>query len=87
MSTNQDETEYRQFQVDLLNSRFKGTHTEAQMVDRLMKLCEKKNRFALEGLANAKLVCTPDSRMANSVWDKGAIYRMQSIASDPLQHP
>lgn len=86
MSMDQEEKAYRQFQVDLLNSRFKGTHTEAEMIERLMVLCAARNRFALQGLANAKLACPPDSRMANSVWANGEIYKMQSITSDTLQH-
>lgn len=30
--------EYQQFRVDLLNSKFKGTHSEQQMIERLVDL-------------------------------------------------
>ena len=87
MSDQEEKRVYLQFQTDLLQSKFKGTHTEAQMVERLVLLCENKNKYALRGLATAKLVCSPDSRMGNSIWEKGAIYRMEGIAADPLKFP
>ena len=79
--------EYNQFRVDLLNSKFKGVHTEAQMVERIIELCQKKNRYALQALGAAKLTCTPDSRMKNSVWEKGAIYAMADIATPSQTGP
>jgi hypothetical protein len=76
--------EYRQFQVDLLNSKFKGAHTEKEMIERLILLCQKRNRHALRGIAEAKLCYAPDSRMSNSIWEKGAIYSLTDIA-EPTQ--
>ena len=76
--------EYNQFRVDLLNSKFKGTHTEAQMIERLIQLCQQKNKFALHAISEARLTLAPDARMQNSVWATGAIYGLADIAN-PLQ--
>jgi hypothetical protein len=87
MEISKYEKEYRQFQVDLLNSKFKGTHTEREMVERLIKLCDAKNPFALRGLEATKLVCAPDSRMKNSIWDSGAIYHMAAVETPEQTGP
>lgn len=57
------------------------------MIERLVKLCQNHNRFALKGLADAKLTYAPDSRMANSVYSKGAIYSMSNVASPSQSGP
>ena len=83
-STDEDTIEYRTFQVDLLNAKFKGTHTEREMVERLITLCAKQNRHALRALNETKMVLSPDSRMNNSIWASGAIYTLTDISSPPL---
>lgn len=80
MGINREKAEYHQFHVDLLNSKFKGTHTERQMIERLIELYQNGNRYALRALADAKLVNTPDSRMRNSIWQIGAIYSVADVA-------
>jgi len=85
-STDEETIEYRTFQVDLLNSKFKGTYTEREMLERLASLCAKRNRHALRALEDAKLVLSPESRMGNSIWASGAIYTLSDIASPPLSH-
>lgn len=80
-------TEYNQFRVDLLNSKFKGTHTERQMVERLIELYERKNIYALRALEAAKLELAPDSRMANSIWENGAIYQLSDVANPEQTGP
>jgi hypothetical protein len=87
MNDDSEAKEYPQFKVDLLNSKFKGTHTETQMIERLIQLCQKKNRYALRGVAEAKLTYAPDSRMSNSVWKNGAIYAMCNVASPSQTGP
>lgn len=87
MEMSELEIEYRQFQVDLLNSKFKGTHSEREMVERLIKLCEANNPFALRGLQSAKLVYAPDSRMKNSIWETGAIYQMAAVETPEQTGP
>ncbi len=81
MNAEDEAKEYAQFRVDLLNSKFKGTHTERQMVERLIDLCQrKKNRYALCAVADAKLTYAPDARMSNSIWETGAIYHIENVA-------
>lgn len=87
MSEDDEAMEYQQFRVDLLNSKFKGTHSEQQMIERLIQLCQKRNRYALRGLENAKLTYAPDSRMVNSIWQSGAIYAMTNVASPSQTGP
>lgn len=87
MTEDDEAKEYQQFRVDLLNSKFKDSHSEQQMIERLMELCRTKNRFALRGLAEAKLAYAPDSRMANSIWESGAIYSMINVASPSQTGP
>lgn len=82
-----DLQEYQNFYVDLLNSKFKGTHTEAQMVERLVELCKKKNTYALRAVRNAKLIYAPDSRMSNSIWTTGAIYQLGNAAAPEQTGP
>lgn len=45
-----DRAEYRQFQVDMLNAKHKGTHTEEQIVDRLIELFLNGNLYAKRAL-------------------------------------
>ena len=87
MTTDDEDREYRQFQVDLLNSKFKGTHTETEMIERLIELYRKGNRHARRGLENAKLILAPDSRASNSIWKTGAIYDMVDVASPTQSGP
>ena len=87
MSEDTEAREYLQFQADLLTSKFKGTHTEMEMTDRLIELYQKGNRYAKRGLEAAKLTYVPDSRMANSVWGNGAIYNMIDAGSPPQTGP
>jgi hypothetical protein len=87
MTTDPDLHEYQQFYVELLNSKFKGSHTEAQMVERLIGLCQRKNKYALRALESAKLSCAPDSRMSNSIWASGAIYGMVNVAAPSQTGP
>jgi hypothetical protein len=87
MSNDDEAREYQQFRVDLLRSKFKGSHTESQMVERLIQLCQKGNKYALRGLADAKLAYAPDSRMANSIWESGAIYKMADVSSPSQTGP
>ena len=87
MTPDDEDREYREFQVDLLNSKFKGTHTETEMIERLVALYRKGNRHARRGLQNAKLTLAPDSRASNSVWKEGAIYNMVDVASPTQTGP
>jgi hypothetical protein len=87
MSDDPEFHEYQQFRVDLLNSKFKGTYTEEQMIERLICICTKKNKYALRAIEEAKLNCAPDSRMLNSIWTKGAIYSMANIATPSQTGP
>lgn len=79
MSEDPDRIEYNQFRVDLLNSKFKGSHTEAQMIERLMDLYARRNKYAVKALVDARLVLGPDSRMSNSIWESGQIYNVIPI--------
>jgi hypothetical protein len=87
MSEDNEAKQYNQFRVDLLNSKFNGVHSEQQMIERLFELCRTKNRYALRGLEDAKLSCSPDSRMTNSIWITGAIYSMMNVASPSQTGP
>lgn len=87
MTEDNEAKQYQQFRVDLLNSKFKGTHSEQQMIERLIELRRTKNRYALRALEEAKLSCSPDSRMVNSIWVTGAIYSMANVASPSQTGP
>lgn len=87
MSNDDEDKEYHRFWVDLLNSKYKGSHTEQQMVERLIQLCQKGNKYARRGLAEAKLAYAPDSRMSNSIWKSGAIYKMADVSSPSQTGP
>lgn len=87
MNAKDEDREYQQFRVDLLNSKFKGTHTEEQMIERLIQLCQKGSRHALKGLATAQLTSAPDSRMSNSIWKTGAIYGMVDVSTPSQTGP
>lgn len=79
MTDDIERSEYNQFRVDLLSSKFKGVHTERQMIERLLDLYARKNRYAVKALVDAKVVMGPDSRMSNSIWESGQIYNVIPI--------
>lgn len=87
MNSDKETHEYNLFRVDLLNSKFKGAHTEREMIERLIDLCQRNNRHALRALAAAKLELAPDARMANSIWSTGAIYHLSNIATPEQTGP
>ena len=79
--------EYHQFYADLLASKWKGSNTEDQMIERLIGLCERRNMYALRARDHAKLTYAPNAFKANSVYANGAIYRMENIATPTQTGP
>jgi hypothetical protein len=53
------------------------------MTERIIQLAQKGNQYALRGVAAAKRLGVPDSRMANSIWKLGEVYMVVNIASPP----
>jgi hypothetical protein len=82
--TKDDAREYNQFMADLLNAKFNKTHTEGQMVEKLIQLCQNGNVYALRDLEKAKLSDSSGAIMANPIYKTGAIFDMTDISS-PLQ--
>ena len=87
MSSDSEKTEYNQFLVDLLNSKFKGASTKQEMIERLDDLCKRNNKHALRAQSREKLERAPDSRMANSIWKTGPIYHAADIANPEQTGP
>ena len=81
MSNDQDLREYRQLQVDLLASKFKGSHTEAELVERLASLCQRKNKYATRALKRAKLWLAPNPIKANSFYGSAANLESSNVAT------
>jgi hypothetical protein len=80
-------TAWLQFRTDCLSSKLKGTHTEKELLVRLIELSAAKNPHAQSAIKAAKMAYAPDSRMCNSIWEIGAIFAMGDAASPEQTGP
>jgi hypothetical protein len=83
VDADEEDRQYHEFRIDLLNSKFRGAHTEAEMIERLINLCHRGNRHALRALSEAKLTYAPGALRSSSVYAKGAVYSLVDVSSPP----
>lgn len=81
MSHDADLDEYHAFRCAMLNAHFKGAHSSDSMVERLIDMRSRGNKYLLRALEEARFSNAPDDRMLNSIWNRAVLAGAKDVNS------